>query len=496
MLPSASRTVTDDEIQEYYEANESQFETPGDPRHPGRADQDRGRRAEGAHRSAAGRLPKGWEQVTKKYSIDEATKSTGGLRQRVVAGQSEPALDEQIFSAPEGELVGPFNTNAGFYVIQVEKITRRRHPTRGRQPGHPADAAAAKQQQIATELPGGLQRQVARADLVRRRLPGRSLRQRRAGRRARAPRRSRSSSGRPTPVPSRPVIQPGTPRHAVLRRRPAAATPLVPGPAPSRRRPGGDPPPESRRRRPGAAPPRHRAAARRPAPPRARPEPRRPGGCASAPRRDHSPPAARVPMGPRAGRALDRPSHRRGGLRARRRSRPRRRREAARRARRRPLPGPLPGAAARGARRRRPRRGRRDDHREADPPPSARLRRGRGRDGRRGAANWDRIKRDVEGRGGTSRTCPRTCPACCTRASCCARPTRRVAARRPGEAGRGRGGGRGGFARDRARRSVGRRSIPSWRFAQPLAAVTPTAVRMAVLPVRATPRQLERSGGR
>ena len=60
----------------------------------------------------------------------------------------------------------------------------------------------------------------------------------------------------------------------------------------------------------------------------------------------------------------------------------RRRREAARRARRRPLPGALPVAAARGARRRRAGRGRRALPPEADPPPPARLRRGRGRDGR------------------------------------------------------------------------------------------------------------------
>ena len=39
----------------------------------------------------------------------------------------------------------------------------------------------------------------------------------------------------------------------------------------------------------------------------------------AAPRRAHAPPAARVPVGPRAGRALDRPAHGRGGLRARRR---------------------------------------------------------------------------------------------------------------------------------------------------------------------------------
>ena len=73
--------------------------------------------------------------------------------------------------------------------------------------------------------------------------------------------------------------------------------------------------------------------------------------------RDHAPAAARVPMGPRAGRALDRAAHRRGGVRAGRRRPLRRRREAARRARRRAVPGLLPGAAARGARAGEPRRG-------------------------------------------------------------------------------------------------------------------------------------------
>jgi hypothetical protein len=32
-------------------------------------------------------------------------------------------LDEQIFAAPEGELVGPFEGDAGFYLIQVQRIT-------------------------------------------------------------------------------------------------------------------------------------------------------------------------------------------------------------------------------------------------------------------------------------------------------------------------------------------------------------------------------------
>ena len=64
----------------------------------------------------------------------------------------------------------------------------------------------------------------------------------------------------------------------------------------------------------------------------------------------HPPAAAGVPVGPRAGRAHDRPPHGRGGVRARRRRAAPRRREAAGRARRCAVPGSLPVAAARGAR--------------------------------------------------------------------------------------------------------------------------------------------------
>ena len=38
-------------------------------------------------------------------------------------GQNEPALDDAIFSAAEGTLVGPIEGESGSYVIQVEQIT-------------------------------------------------------------------------------------------------------------------------------------------------------------------------------------------------------------------------------------------------------------------------------------------------------------------------------------------------------------------------------------
>ena len=67
--------------------------------------------------------PASWKKVAARFSTEKATKDSGGLVEGVTAGQSEPALEEQIFSAPEGQLVGPFKGQAGYYLIQVEKIT-------------------------------------------------------------------------------------------------------------------------------------------------------------------------------------------------------------------------------------------------------------------------------------------------------------------------------------------------------------------------------------
>lgn len=115
--------ITDSEVETYYNANVAQFEQPEsrDVRvvlTKTEADADKALSELGSEPT-----PAIWKKVAKQYSIDEATKSTGGLRPGVVAGQSEPALDEAIFSSAEGELVGPLSSEAGFYVIQVESIT-------------------------------------------------------------------------------------------------------------------------------------------------------------------------------------------------------------------------------------------------------------------------------------------------------------------------------------------------------------------------------------
>ena len=115
--------VADDEVKAYYEANELQFQQP----------ETRDVRViltktEDDANAALADLQEdnsedSYADVAKEFSIDDATKSTGGLRQGVVEGQSEPALDKEIFAATQGDLVGPFKGDAGFYVIEVQKIT-------------------------------------------------------------------------------------------------------------------------------------------------------------------------------------------------------------------------------------------------------------------------------------------------------------------------------------------------------------------------------------
>jgi foldase protein PrsA len=114
--------VSDDEVESYYEENIAQFEQPESRDVRVVLTKEEGEAQDALEELGTEPDEKTWEDVAKEFSIDEATKSTGGLREAVVAGQSEPALDEAIFSAAEGELVGPIEGDAGFYVIQVEAI--------------------------------------------------------------------------------------------------------------------------------------------------------------------------------------------------------------------------------------------------------------------------------------------------------------------------------------------------------------------------------------
>lgn len=62
--------------------------------------------------------------VAKKYSIDQATKNTGGVLTGVTKGQQEAALDKAVFAASKSKVYGPIKTQFGYYVFEVTKITK------------------------------------------------------------------------------------------------------------------------------------------------------------------------------------------------------------------------------------------------------------------------------------------------------------------------------------------------------------------------------------
>ncbi|HLM49901.1 MAG TPA: peptidyl-prolyl cis-trans isomerase [Solirubrobacteraceae bacterium] len=64
-----------------------------------------------------------WNAVAKKYSIDQATKSTGGKLPAVTKGQQDRALENAAFKAPKGKVEGPVKTQFGYYVYEVDKVT-------------------------------------------------------------------------------------------------------------------------------------------------------------------------------------------------------------------------------------------------------------------------------------------------------------------------------------------------------------------------------------
>lgn len=114
--------VTDAQIADYYNKHQSQFAT-----------QERRNvrivltKTKAKAQQAKSALQGGgsWKSVAKQYSIDQATKNKGGeLQGGVAKGQQEKALDTAIFAADKGKLTGPVKTQFGWYVFEVEKITK------------------------------------------------------------------------------------------------------------------------------------------------------------------------------------------------------------------------------------------------------------------------------------------------------------------------------------------------------------------------------------
>ena len=112
--------VSDAEVEEYYEKNKERFAQP-ERRDLNVVLTKTEEKADEAHDA----LQDGdsFKQVSKEFSIDEASKAQGGKLPAVAQGQQEQALDQAVFSADKGDLEGPVKTQFGWYVFEVSKIT-------------------------------------------------------------------------------------------------------------------------------------------------------------------------------------------------------------------------------------------------------------------------------------------------------------------------------------------------------------------------------------
>jgi foldase protein PrsA len=115
-----AQKVTNADVEEYYNKNKKRFAQP--ERRDLRVVLTK---TEAQAQQAKNALDDGqsWKSVVKRYSIDEASKAQGGKLPAVTEGQQEKALDQAVFAAKKGQLEGPVETQFGWYVFEVEKIT-------------------------------------------------------------------------------------------------------------------------------------------------------------------------------------------------------------------------------------------------------------------------------------------------------------------------------------------------------------------------------------
>ena len=121
-----AKKVSDEDISAYYEKNKKRFAQPErrDLRVVLTKTEAKANQAKRALESG-----QSFKKVVKQYSIDEASKSQAGLLPAVSEGQQEKAFDKAIFEAKKSSIEGPVKTQFGWYVFEVEKVTKASQQT-------------------------------------------------------------------------------------------------------------------------------------------------------------------------------------------------------------------------------------------------------------------------------------------------------------------------------------------------------------------------------
>jgi parvulin-like peptidyl-prolyl isomerase len=115
--------VTDSTVQDYYDANKAQYEHAETRDARQIVNKDKAKVEQAKALLEKDDSSQNWKKVAAKYSNDPLSKGRGGLLTAVTAGQSGLGIDKELFAAPEGQLVGPFQGESGYYILEVVKIT-------------------------------------------------------------------------------------------------------------------------------------------------------------------------------------------------------------------------------------------------------------------------------------------------------------------------------------------------------------------------------------
>lgn len=150
---AAAYGVDDTAIESFYDANIESFAVPAsrDVRVILNSSEQKAQQAR--DELEADGSDESWKKVAAKYSQDQASKDRGGLLEGLTEGQNDPQLEDEVFAAPEGELIGPFETDRGFYVAQVSSITEAQtQPLEEATPAITQQLVSVRQQQVSTDF--------------------------------------------------------------------------------------------------------------------------------------------------------------------------------------------------------------------------------------------------------------------------------------------------------------------------------------------------------
>lgn len=121
-VANANSEVPSDDAEKFYEANKADFTQPAQRDIRLVRNRDEAKVEQALTRLEEDGSDASWKTVAAELSNDETTKSNGGARQGVTEGLLEQELNDAVFDAEEGELVGPVETPLGFYVFEVTGV--------------------------------------------------------------------------------------------------------------------------------------------------------------------------------------------------------------------------------------------------------------------------------------------------------------------------------------------------------------------------------------